>query len=203
MDTHEIELRKKIINYKYVCGTDEAGAGPLCGDLVVASVILNPEKKIEGLNDSKKLSEKKRDFLYAEIMERALEVCVISISPQEIDTINIFQARMLGMKKSIEGLKLVDYALIDGNKIPQGLLIDCDFCIKGDAKFECISAASIIAKVTRDKQLKEQAKMYPNYGLENHKGYGTKIHLEALKKYGPIQGFHRMSYKPVKESIIH
>lgn len=193
-------IKEKMKLYTLISGTDEAGAGPLSGNLVVASVILNPEKPIIGLNDSKKLSEKRRELLYLEIIEKALDYCIISISPKEIDEINIFQARMLGMKKSIEGLKKVDYALIDGNKIPKNLLVEADFSIKGDSKFQCISAASILAKVTRDRQTLEDAKIYPEYGFEKHKGYGTKLHMEALNKFGPCE-IHRFTYNPVKKSI--
>lgn len=179
---------------------DECGAGPLCGDLVVAAVILDPNNPIVGLNDSKKLTEKKRELLYPQIIEKALDYCIIHISPKEIDKINIFQARMLGMKMAIEGLKRVDYAVIDGNKIPQGLLVEADYVIKGDAKIEGIGAASILAKVTRDRQMEEQSKIYPGYGFEKHKGYGTKVHMEALKELGPCE-IHRFSYAPVKEAV--
>lgn len=194
----ELDIRKKILNTLYTCGVDEAGAGPLCGDLVVAAVILDPTKPIIGLNDSKKLSEKKREELFPQIIEKALDYCIINITPQEIDNINIFEARMLGMRKAIEGLKIVEYALIDGNKIPKGLVVESDYIIGGDAKFQEIGAASILAKVTRDRQIIEQAKLYPHYGFEKHKGYGTKIHLEMLKKHGPCE-IHRMSYKPVRD----
>lgn len=196
----EEEILKKLSSTIYVAGVDEAGAGPLCGDLVVASVILDPSKPIIGLNDSKKLTEKKRAALFPEIIEKALDYCIVHISPSEIDEINIFQARMLGMKKAIEGLKKVEYALIDGNKVPNGLEVDADFVIKGDEKIKAISAASILAKVTRDNQIIEQAKLYPGYGFEKHKGYGTKVHLEALVRLGPC-AIHRMSYQPVKSSI--
>lgn len=168
------------------------GASPLCGDLVVAAVILDPNKPIIGLNDSKKLSEKKREELFPQIIEKAIDYLIIHITPQEIDSINIFEARMLGMKRTIEALKKVEYVLIDGNKIPKGLLVESDF--------QEIGAASILAKVTRDRQIVEQAKLYPQYFFEKHKGYGTKIHLEMLQKYGPCD-IHRKSYKPVKNSI--
>ncbi len=173
----------------------------MCGDLVVAAVILDPKNPIEGLNDSKKLTEKKRESLYPQIIEKALDYCIVHISPKEIDELNIFQARMEGFRRAVSGLKKVDYAIIDGNKIPSGMNVETDCLIGGDAILECISAASILAKVTRDRQVVEQSKLYPNYGLEKHKGYGTKVHMEALKKYGPIEGFHRFSYQPVKDSI--
>lgn len=195
----EEEIKLKIENTLYSAMVDECGAGPLCGDLVVAAVILDPKKPIIGLDDSKKLSEKKREELYPQIIEKALDYCIIHISPKTIDEINIFQARMLGMKMAIEGLKRVDYAVIDGNKIPQGLIMDADYVIKGDSKVKGIGAASILAKVTRDRQMTEQSKLYPGYGFEKHKGYGTKQHMEALLKLGPCE-IHRFSYAPVKES---
>ena len=177
------------------------GAGCGASDLLVAAVILDPKNSIVGLNDSKKLTEKKRELLYLEIIAKALDYCIIHVSPQEIDKINILQARMEGFKRAIAGLKKVDYAIIDGNKIPEGLTVDTDYLVKGDEKLVCISAASILAKITRDRLMIEQAKLYPNYGFEKHKGYLTKDHLEALKQYGPIEGFHRYSYQPVKDSI--
>lgn len=196
----EEEIKIKINETLYTAMVDECGAGPLCGDLVVAAVILDPNNPIVGLNDSKKLTEKKRELLYPQIIEKALDYCIIHISPKEIDKINIFQARMLGMKMAIEGLKRVDYAVIDGNKIPQGLVVDADYVIKGDAKIEGIGAASILAKVTRDRQMEEQSKIYPGYGFEKHKGYGTKVHMDALKELGPCE-IHRFSYAPVKEAV--
>lgn len=196
----EDEIKIKINETLYTAMVDECGAGPLCGDLVVAAVILDPNNPIVGLNDSKKLTEKKRELLYPQIIEKALDYCIIHISPKEIDKINIFQARMLGMKMAIEGLKRVDYAVIDGNKIPQGLVVEADYVIKGDAKIEGIGAASILAKVTRDRQMEEQAKIYPGYGFEKHKGYGTKVHMDALKELGPCE-IHRFSYAPVKEAV--
>lgn len=197
---NEKEIKNKINEILYSAGCDEAGAGCGASNLVVASVILDPKNPIYGLNDSKKLTEKKRELLYPEIIEKALDYCIIHISPKEIDDINIYQSRMEGFRRSIEGLKKVDYAIIDGNKIPSGLIVDADFLIKGDSIIQCISAASILAKVTRDRLMAEQAKLYPQYGFDKHKGYLTKNHLDALAKYGPCE-IHRMSYKPVRESI--
>jgi len=197
---NEQEIKSKIIETLYSAGCDEAGAGCGASDLLVAAVILDPNNPILGLNDSKKLTEKKRELLYPEIIEKALDYCIIHISPQEVDSLNIFQARMEGFRRAIAGLKTVDYAIIDGNKIPSGLTINTDFLIKGDSLLQCISAASILAKVTRDRLMIEQSILYPEYGFEKHKGYLTKDHLEALTKYGPCE-IHRMSYKPVKESI--
>lgn len=197
---NENRIREKIKNLTFYAGCDEAGAGCGASDLLVAAVILDPNNPIEGLNDSKKLTEKKREELYPIIVEKALDYCIINISPKEIDTINILQARMEGFRRAINGLKKVDYAIIDGNKIPNNMNIETDYLIKGDEKLACISAASILAKVTRDRLMIEQSKLYPEYSFEKHKGYLTKEHLEALKKYGPCE-IHRLSYKPVKLSI--
>lgn len=197
---NEEQIKSKVLETLYSAGCDEAGAGCGASDLLVAAVILDPKNPIIGLNDSKKLTEKKRELLYPEIIEKALDYNIVHISPQEIDNINILQARLLGFKKAIEGLNKVDYAIIDGNKIPAGLIVETDFLIKGDSILQCISAASILAKVTRDRLMIEQSKIYPNYGFEKHKGYLTKDHLEALAKYGPCK-IHRMSYKPIKNSI--
>lgn len=194
---NEEQIKSKVLETLYSAGCDEAGAGCGASDLLVAAVILDPKNPIIGLNDSKKLTEKKRELLYPEIIEKALDYNIVHISPHEIDNINILQARLLGFKKAIEGLKKVDYAIIDGNKIPSGLVVETDFLIKGDSILQCISAASILAKVTRDRLMIEQSKLYPNYGFEKHKGYLTKDHLEALAKYGPCE-IHRMSYKPIK-----
>ncbi len=201
LEERDIIILKKMDDFQLVCGVDECGAGPLAGDLVVAAVILDPNNPIESLNDSKKLSEKKREALFPEIIEKAIDFSIIKISPKEIDDSNILACRIEGFKRAIEALKEVHYALIDGNKIPKDLNIPSDYVIKGDFKFENISAASILAKVTRDNDMKELAKKFPEYGFEKHKGYGTKIHMEALKKHGPCE-IHRMSYKPVKESAI-
>jgi ribonuclease HII len=197
---NEQEIKEKVMQTLYSAGCDEAGAGCAASDLLVAAVILDPNNPIAGLNDSKKLTEKKREALYPEIIEKALDYCIVHISPQEIDKINILEARMEGFRRAIAGLKRVDYAIIDGNKIPTGMTVETDFLVEGDAKVSCISAASILAKVTRDRLMLEQAKQYPEYGFEKHKGYLTKVHLEALKEHGPCQ-IHRMSYKPVKDSI--
>lgn len=196
----EEEIKSKVEITLYSAGCDEAGAGCYCSDLVVAAVILNPDNPIVGLTDSKKLSEKKRESLYPQIIEKALDYCIVHVSPQEIDQINILEARMIGMKRALEGLKRVDYAVIDGNRIPKGLTVETDYCIKGDLKVQCVSAASILAKVTRDRLMLEQALIYPNYGFEKHKGYGTKEHQAALELLGPC-AIHRMSYKPVKNAI--
>lgn len=197
-DLESIQI--KINETLYSAGCDEAGAGCGASDLLVAAVILDPNNPITGLNDSKKLTEKKRELLYPEIIEKALDYCIVHISPKEVDSLNIFQARMEGFRRAIAGLKKVDYVVIDGNKIPSGLTVDTDFLIKGDSLLQCISAASILAKVTRDRLMIEQSILYPEYGFEKHKGYLTKDHLEALVKYGPCE-IHRLTYKPVKDSV--
>jgi len=194
------EIIEILNQHKNIAGIDEAGAGNYSGNLIVASVILDPNNPIEGLNDSKKLTGKKRDDLFDEIIEKALEYSIIEISPTEIDQSNILAMRMEGMKKSIESLKTVDFALIDGNRIPKELQTPAAFIIKGDAKHQAIAAASILAKSTVDKQMQIHDKKYPVYGFGRHKGYGTKIHKEALDKYGPCE-IHRMSYKPVRASM--
>jgi ribonuclease HII len=196
----DLKIKDKIKGMLYVCGCDEAAAGNFSGNLIVAACILDPNNPIEGLNDSKKLTAKKRFELYPEIIEKAIDYCIIEITPEEIDNSNILAMRMEGMKRAIEGLKKVDYVIIDGNRLPEGLKVESDFVIKGDLKFKSVSAASILAKTTVDKQMIEHDKKYPEYGFAKHKGYGTKIHKEALEKHGPCE-IHRMSYKPVRESM--
>lgn len=196
------QIEEKLIETKMMyCGVDEAGAGPLCGDVVAAAVILDPQNPITILDDSKKLSEKKRLIAYDEIKEKAIAWSVGRCTPKEIDEINILNARMLAMVRAVEGLQIQPgHALIDGNKIPQGLQIPADAIVKGDGLIKCISAASIIAKVDRDRDMEELDKLYPGYGLAKHKGYPTKAHLEALKELGPTN-IYRKSYGPVKALI--
>ena len=202
----EQEIKDKINSTELVISLDETGAGPLCGDLFVCGVILKKDHNIVGLNDSKKLSEKKRDELYEKIKPQLIDYEIVRITPAEIDELNILNARMEGFKRAIEILHKrtgATYAVIDGNKIPKETIIETDCLIKADAILEGVSAASIIAKVDRDNYIKELSKIepYKKYELDKHKGYGTKIHMEALKKYGPIEGFHRFSYRPVRESV--
>lgn len=186
-----------------ICGVDEAGRGPLAGKVVAAAVILDPARPIQGLNDSKKLSEKKRDSLYQEIIEKSLAYAIAEASVLEIDTLNILQASLLAMQRAIIQLNpQANKALIDGNKIPQQLLIPAEAIIGGDGLIAEISAASILAKVSRDRQLYALDQLYPEYGFAKHKGYGTKLHLEALAKYGPIAGIHRISFAPVKQLYL-
>ncbi len=183
-----------------ICGVDEAGRGPLAGNVVAAAVILDPTRPILGLNDSKKLSEKKRDSLYQDIIENAIAYSIAEASVAEIDSLNILQASLLAMRRAIQQLQpQADKALIDGNKIPPQLIIPSEAIIGGDGLIAEISAASILAKVTRDRQLYELDQIYPEYHFAKHKGYGTKLHLEALAKYGPINGIHRTSFAPIKQ----
>lgn len=199
LSEQDMKVLKKAENLLYVAGCDEAGAGNWAGNLIVAACILDPNNLIEGLNDSKQISEKKRYELYPEIIEKALDYCIIEITPEEIDNSNILAMRMEGMKRAIEGLKKVEFALIDGNRLPE-LNVPAEFMIKGDAKSQAISAASILAKTTIDLQMQEHDRNYPEYGFAKNKGYGTKVHREALEKHGPCE-IHRMSYKPVAKSI--
>lgn len=183
-----------------VCGVDEAGRGPLAGNVVAAAVILNPDKPIVGLNDSKKLSEKKREQLFELIVDNSLAYAIAEASVAEIDELNILQASLLAMKRAINALNITpDKALIDGNKTPPRLTVAAEAIVGGDALIAEISAASILAKVTRDRQLIELDRFYPQYGFAKHKGYGTKLHLEAIAKYGVINGIHRTSFAPIRK----
>lgn len=178
---------------KLICGVDEAGRGPLMGPVVAAACILPPDVIIKGLDDSKKLSEKKRELLFDEIREKAIAYSVASASVKEIEEINILNAAMLAMKRAIESLEIkADFALIDGN-CSRGFSIPTKTVVGGDAKVPSIAAASILAKVTRDRLCYEYDKQYPEYGFGKHKGYGTKLHMEALRKYGPL-AIHRPSF---------
>lgn len=180
-------------DYPIICGVDEAGRGPLAGDVYAAAVILNNETLINYLNDSKKISEKRRELLYDEIIEKADAYCIATASVEEIDSINILQATMLAMKRAVEGLKITpDIALIDGNKTPE-LNIESRYVIKGDATSASISAASVLAKVARDRYMKKLAEKYPHYEFDKHKGYGTKLHYEKLAEFG-ISAVHRKTF---------
>ncbi|EGR0924534.1 ribonuclease HII [Vibrio parahaemolyticus] len=186
--------------YQLIAGVDEVGRGPLVGDVVTAAVILDPNNPIEGLNDSKKLSEKKRLELLPEIKEKALAWAVGRCSPEEIDELNILQATMVAMQRAIAGLKVQpDLVLIDGNRCPE-LPMDSQAVVKGDLRVAEISAASIIAKVVRDQEMEELDKQYPQFGFAKHKGYPTKAHFEAIEQHGVISE-HRKSFKPVKKAL--
>jgi ribonuclease HII len=180
-----------------IAGVDEVGRGPLAGDVVTAAVILDPQKIIIGLNDSKKLSEKRRNSLFEEIKENALCYSIARCSVEEIDEINILQASLLAMKRAVENLSIQpEHVLVDGNKIPDWRY-NAEAVVKGDARVECIAAASILAKVTRDREMVAWDKIYPGFGFAKHKGYPTQLHRDALKKLG-ITPIHRRSYAPVK-----
>ena len=179
--------------YTCICGVDEAGRGPLAGPVYAAAVVLGKGQIIEGVNDSKKLSEKKREALFDKIKEEVLCYSIASIDEKTIDEINILNATFLAMKKAVEGLEIKpDYAMIDGNKTPD-LKIDCESVVKGDANSVSIAAASILAKVSRDRYMLEMARKYPEYQFEKHKGYGTKLHYQMLDEYGPSE-IHRQTF---------
>ncbi len=195
LDIRDVNI--SVNNIVMQCGVDEAGRGPLAGDVYAAAVIIDPNNPILGLKDSKQLTSKKRDTLYDEIISKSLAYCITSSSVKEIDTLNILQATLLAMKRAIEGLKITpSIALIDGNKTPD-LRIPAQAIIKGDTKVESISAASILAKVTRDRSLLILDELYPEYGFAKHKGYGTAIHIAAINKYGVLP-IHRKSFAPIK-----
>ena len=184
-----------------IAGVDEAGRGPLVGSVVAAAVILDPNNPIEGLNDSKKLTEKKREKLFIEIREKALAWAIAEASAAEIDEYNILQASLLAMRRAVEALPVQpEHVLVDGNKIPQGLAMSCDAVVGGDALHAEISAASILAKVTRDHQMIEMDQKHPQFGFAKHKGYPTKAHFEAIALHGVIDE-HRRSFGPVKKVL--
>ncbi|MBQ7799617.1 MAG: ribonuclease HII [Oscillospiraceae bacterium] len=179
--------------YSAVCGVDEAGRGPLAGPVYAAAVILRPDSEFEGLDDSKKLTEKKREILFDKIIKEAVAYKIVAVDHKTIDELNILNATMLAMKSAVEGLSVpADYALIDGNKLPK-LNCRAQYVIGGDAKIKSIAAASILAKVSRDRYMLELAEKYPQYQFEKHKGYGTKLHYQMLDEHG-ISDIHRMSF---------
>lgn len=187
-----------MINIKIIAGVDEAGRGPLAGEVYAAAVILNSEEPIDGLKDSKKLSPNRRADLSQKIKMRSLAWSVSFATVEEIDELNILNATLLAMSRAIEGLNLApEIVLVDGNKAPTLKGLEIHTIIRGDQKEPSISAASIIAKVTRDERLMVLDQMYPAWGFRNHKGYGTKAHIEAIKTYG-VTPFHRKSFEPIK-----
>lgn len=193
MPNYDYEKEKIALGYTSVCGCDEAGRGPLCGPVVAAAVILPIDEEIEGLNDSKKLTEKRREALFEVIKERAIAYAIAEASPEEIDEINILNASMLAMRRAVEALPVkADFALIDGN-CSRGFTVPTETVVKGDAKSASIAAASILAKVTRDRICIEQDKEYPEYGIAKHKGYPTKDHMDAVREHGPSP-IHRRSF---------
>lgn len=193
MPSFEYEEQHYEEGFSAVCGCDEAGRGPLCGPVVAAAVILPRGLVIEGLDDSKKLTEKKREKLFDVIREKALAYAIAEATPQEIDEINILNASMLAMRRAVEALSVkADFALIDGNT-SRGFKIPTETVVKGDSKSYSIAAASILAKVTRDRGCAELDAAYPEYNIAKHKGYPTKEHMEAVKKYGPSP-IHRRTF---------
>lgn len=185
MPDFSVEKELSEQGYKSICGIDEAGRGPLCGPVVAAACILPLGLEIPGLNDSKKLTEKKRDALFDIICENAVSYCIASASVEEINELNILEADMLAMRRAVEGLSApADFAIIDGN-VTRGFDIPSKAIVHGDAISQSIAAASILAKVTRDRMCIELDRQYPQYGIAKHKGYGTKAHMEALRKFGP------------------
>lgn len=199
MDWFAYERRAAEAGYPLVCGIDEAGRGPLLGPVYAAAVILPLDLEIEGLNDSKKLSEKKREQLFDVIRGKAVAYGIGSASAEEIDTVNILQATFLAMKRAYEALPTpADWALVDGNKMPP-LPVPGETVVKGDAQCASIAAASILAKVSRDRVLRELDLKYPEYGFARHKGYGTKAHYEAIKRYGILPEHRKTFLKNLSE----
>jgi len=192
----DYEFEKAAVNsgFSCICGVDEAGRGPLAGPVCAAAVILPEGAVIEGLDDSKKLTEKKRERLYDIIKQTAVAYSVAYGTLEEIETVNILEATYLAMNRAIEGLTVKpDFALIDGNRVPRGIKIPCETVVKGDSKSMSVAAASVLAKVTRDRLMLEYDKKYPEYNFKKHKGYGTKEHTELIKQYGPCE-IHRLSF---------
>lgn len=195
----QLEIDPQWEMVRLLAGVDEVGRGPLAGDVVTAAVILDPRRPITGLADSKKLSEKRRQSLYQEITEKALHWAVGRASVAEIDEINILQATLLAMVRAVDGLAVTpELVLVDGNRLPRWPY-NAQAVVGGDGQIAAISAASIIAKVTRDAELADLDTLYPGYGFAGHKGYGTAQHLAALKSLGPCP-VHRQSFRPVRES---
>ena len=195
MPNFDYENEKYAKGYTAVCGCDEAGRGPLCGPVVAAAVILPRDVEIEGLNDSKKLTEKKREKLFDVIREKAVAYAIAEASPAEIDEINILNASMLAMRRAVEALPVpADFALIDGN-CSRGFTIPTETVVKGDAKSASIAAASILAKVTRDRQCAELDRLYPEFGIAKHKGYPTKDHMDAVRAHGAPEIYRKSFLK--------
>lgn len=194
MPDYSYEQAAKQSGFKCICGVDEAGRGPLAGPVCAAAVILPGGLEIEGLNDSKKLTEKKREQLFDIIVEKAISFCVAYGTLEEIESVNILNATFLAMNRAIEGLNIKpDFALIDGNRMPKDIKVQGATIVKGDAKSMSIAAASVLAKVSRDRLLLEYDRKYPLYQFAKHKGYGTKLHTDLIKQYGPCE-IHRLSF---------
>lgn len=201
IDTDQLYKNEAALHkqFGFIAGVDEAGRGPIAGPVVVAAVILNPKLRIEGINDSKQLTSNLREHLYNIVIQNCLSYSIIEISHQRIDEINILQAVLEGMRQAVEALKSApSLCLIDGNKLPEGLNVKAKACVKGDATYASISAASILAKVHRDTIMQFHDLSYPVYGFARHKGYPTPQHLKALREHGPCP-IHRLSYGPLKQ----
>ena len=191
---YNIEKDRISEGYTVICGTDEAGRGPLAGPVCAAAVIFPENCIIDGINDSKKLSERKREALFDVITEKAAGYCIAYGTLQEIEEFNILEATFLAMKRAVEGLKIpADFAIIDGNRTPKNFEIPCQTVVKGDSKSISVAAASILAKVSRDRLMLEYDRQYPQYGFKKHKGYGTKEHTEKIREFGPSE-IHRLSF---------
>lgn len=194
MPDFSCENQARNNGYNLVCGVDEAGRGPLAGPVCAAAVILPENCVIEGLNDSKKISEKKRETLFDIIKEKSIAYSIAYGTLEEIEEYNILEATYIAMNRAINGLEVrPDFALIDGNRVPKGITVPCETVVKGDSKSCSIAAASILAKVTRDRLMLEYDKEYPEYLFAQHKGYGTKAHYEAIRQYGVCK-IHRLSF---------
>lgn len=193
MSLYEFEYEKQKLGYNLICGVDEAGRGPLAGPVFAAAVILPLDCEIDGINDSKKLSEKKREQLFDEIIEHAVAYSIQSCDNKIIDEINILQATMLAMKNAVENLSITpDIVYVDGNRLPD-VNVSAEYVIKGDAKSANIAAASILAKVSRDRFMNEMNAKYPEYCFSKHKGYPTKLHYEKIREFG-ISDIHRLTF---------
>jgi len=193
----QLDLLQQTRSAQRVAGVDEVGRGPLCGPVVTAAVILDPQRPIAGLNDSKRLTERKREALFVEIQEKALAWCIARAEVEEIDRLNILHATLLAMQRAVEGLSIQpDLALIDGNRCPE-LSMPSEAVVQGDGLVAEISAASILAKVSRDREMVLLDEQYPGYGIARHKGYPTPAHLKALQKLGPTP-IYRRSFAPVR-----
>ena len=193
MPDHSFEDAARAKGFALVCGVDEAGRGPLAGPVCAAAVILPPGCEIDGLNDSKKLTEKKREALFPVIQQQALAWSVAYAEVEEIDSLNILQATFLAMRRAVEGLSLpADYALIDGNRLPP-LAIPGETVVKGDSRSMSIAAASVLAKVSRDHVMLDLDRQYPQYAFAQHKGYGTALHYEKIKEHG-VSPVHRLTF---------
>ena len=194
MPDYELEKAAVSRGFKLICGVDEAGRGPLAGPVCAAAVILPDGADIPELDDSKKLPEKKRERLFNVITETAVDFSVAYGTLEEIEELNILNATFLAMNRAVNGLAVKpDFALIDGNRVPRGIKIPCETAVKGDSKSMSIAAASVLAKVTRDRLMLTYDEKYPAYNFKKHKGYGTREHIELIKKYGPC-GIHRLSF---------